>query len=79
VVEQFNLRELARENFLRLSYGQRRSVLLARAVVHRPQVLLLDEPLDGLDSGSGKLMRVHLRILSESGTALVVVTHRPGD
>lgn len=79
VVEQFDLRELAQENFLRLSYGQRRRVLLARAVVHRPQVLLLDEPLDGLDSGSDKLMRVHLRILSESGTALVVVTHRPGD
>lgn len=79
VVEQFDLRELARENFLRLSYGQRRRVLLARAVVHRPQVLLLDEPLDGLDEASLARMRDHLLALGHGRLALIVVTHRKND
>lgn len=76
VLEQFNLRELAQGNFLRLSYGQRRRVLLARAVVHRPQVLLLDEPLDGLDAGA---LEYTARFLAEEGgsqLATVIVSHR---
>ena len=77
VVEQFDLSELARENFLRLSYGQRRRVLLARAVVHRPQVLLLDEPLDGLDGDSLAHIREYLAEWNLAGTALVTVAHRP--
>ena len=52
------------------------SVLLARALVHRPKVLLLDEPLDGLDAESLARMRRHLSELSQTGIALVVVTHR---
>jgi len=79
VLEQFDLRELARKNFLRLSYGQRRRVLLARAVVHRPQVLLLDEPLDGLDAESLARMRTHLAGWNQSVTALVTVAHRIAD
>jgi len=51
-------------------------VLLARALVHRPKVLLLDEPLDGLDTDSLALMRTHLAALSRLPIALVVVTHR---
>ena len=76
VLAQLSLSNLAREQFLHLSYGQRRRVLLARAVVHRPKVLLLDEPLDGLDAESLARMRRHLSELSQTGIALVVVTHR---
>ena len=79
VLAQLSLDGLAREQFLHLSYGQRRRVLLARALVHRPQVLLLDEPLDGLDAESLAFMRAHLACLGNTGTALIVVTHRPED
>ncbi len=79
VLAQLSLGTLAREQFLHLSYGQRRRVLLARALVHRPQALLLDEPLDGLDAESLSLMRRHLGELSRDGTALVMVTHRLGE
>jgi ABC-type molybdenum transport system ATPase subunit/photorepair protein PhrA len=69
--------------FLQLSYGQRRRVLLARALVHGPQILLLDEPLDGLDAESLARMREHLAWLRQQHVALVIVTHRreelPGD
>jgi molybdate transport system ATP-binding protein len=76
VLAQLSLGELARAPFLHLSYGQRRRVLLARALVHRPQVLLLDEPLDGLDAESLALMRSQLAELGHSGTSLITVAHR---
>ncbi|MEQ2009241.1 MAG: ATP-binding cassette domain-containing protein, partial [Limisphaerales bacterium] len=76
VLEQFSLGDLAQENFLRLSYGQRRRLLLARAMVHRPQVLLLDEPLDGLDEGALVRMCQHVSELNLTGIALVAVSHR---
>ena len=77
VLAQLSLSNLAREQFLHLSYGQRRRVLLARALVHRPKVLLLDEPLDGLDAESLSLMRQHLTGLGRDRMALVMITHRP--
>ena len=76
VLAELSLSDLARKPFLHLSYGQRRRVLLARALMHRPQVLLLDEPLDGLDGESLGLMRAHLLVLSRWPISLVVVTHR---
>ncbi|MFM8468640.1 MAG: ATP-binding cassette domain-containing protein [Limisphaerales bacterium] len=75
-LEQFAQTELAQIPFLRLSYGQRRRVLLARALLHGPQVLLLDEPLDGLDAASLARMRAHLEELSRQGITLLAVTHR---
>ena len=77
VLAQLSLSNLAREQFLHLSYGQRRRVLLARALVHRPKVLLLDEPLDGLDAESLSLMRQHLTGMGRDRMALVMITHRP--
>jgi ABC-type molybdenum transport system ATPase subunit/photorepair protein PhrA len=76
VLEQFHLRELAKSNFLRLSYGQRRRVLLARAVVHRPQVLLLDEPLDGLDGNWVSHVGRLLLSLGRFEMSLIAVRHR---
>ena len=79
LLEQFALADLAQEKFLHLSYGQRRRVLLARALVHGPQVLLLDEPLDGLDAVSLAQMREDLARLSRGGVSLIVVTHRKSE
>ncbi|NBR85574.1 MAG: ATP-binding cassette domain-containing protein [Verrucomicrobia bacterium] len=76
LLAEFGLAELAERNYLQLSYGQRRRVLLARAVVHDPEVLLLDEPLDGLDAESLARMREHLAALAAQRVALIVVTHR---
>jgi ABC-type molybdenum transport system ATPase subunit/photorepair protein PhrA len=76
LLSEFKLTDLAERNYLQLSYGQRRRVLLARAVVHDPQVLLLDEPLDGLDAESLARMREHLAVLAMRRVSLIVVTHR---
>jgi molybdate transport system ATP-binding protein len=70
---------LAARRFLSLSYGQRRRVLLARALVRRPDVLLLDEALNGLDKRSRRAFLRQLRRGIDSRAAWILATHRAAD
>ena len=58
-----------------LSRGMQQRVSIARAVVHAPRVLLLDEPYSGLDEGGASALTALLLELRRAGTALVIVTH----
>jgi len=58
-----------------LSTGEARRVLIARALVHRPRALLLDEPCAGLDMASRRQFLENLRGLARRGTTLLLVTH----
>ncbi|TAL74232.1 MAG: ATP-binding cassette domain-containing protein [Rhodanobacter sp.] len=58
-----------------LSTGEARRVLIARALVHQPRALLLDEPCAGLDLASRRRFLEHLRTLARGGTTLLLVTH----
>lgn len=60
-----------------LSAGEARRVLIARALIHRPQALLLDEPTTGLDVAARHRFLHLLRGIARSGTTLVLVTHHP--
>ena len=75
LLEQFELTDLTKRNVKALSYGQFRRVLIARAVVHRPKVLLLDELWEGLDSGNLELVMRELNQIIARGTQLVCATH----
>ncbi|MBB5206475.1 ATP-binding cassette subfamily C protein LapB [Inhella inkyongensis] len=61
-----------------LSGGQRQLVALARALVHRPQILLMDEPTSSMDAQSEiQFLRQLKEAMSHNQGTLVVVTHRP--
>ena len=67
----------AGRNFFNLSFGQQKLVLLCRAVVKKPLLLLLDEPTHGLSSVNRQRLLGMLSTLAEDATiALVLVTHR---
>lgn len=66
---------LAARRMASLSTGEARRVLIARALVHRPRALLLDEPCTGLDLVSRRHFLENLRRLAQAGTTLVLVTH----
>src|SRR5262249_50020250 len=57
------------------SLGRRRTLLLARALLHRPRVLSLDEPSANLDIHSARVVRRILRDLVTAGTTVVLTTH----
>jgi iron complex transport system ATP-binding protein len=62
-----------------MSAGEKRRIVIARALVHRPKQLLLDEPSNALDLAAQRELRETLRRLASEGTGLVLVTHHLGD
>ena len=76
LLQQLGLESVAKRPFAQLSDGQRRRLMIARALVHEPQVLVLDEPSRALDLKSCHQLLGTLRQLCRNGTTVVQVTHR---
>lgn len=72
----FGLRERAPQRVRSLSRGLQQRATLARALLHNPDFLLLDEPFTGLDAESSAGLEDLLRRLAEQGKAVVFSTHR---
>jgi molybdate transport system ATP-binding protein len=79
LARRLGLATLARRSTLAMSYGEFRRILLARALVHAPRLLVLDEPLDGLDVAGRRAMSRVLEDVARGGTSLVLVTHHEED
>lgn len=75
LLELVNLSSLAEQKARVLSRGQQQRLSLARALIHDPEVLLLDEPASGLDPGSRIALRSILRRLAAEGKVVVVSSH----
>lgn len=76
LLEMLNLTHLADRNVSELSGGEARRIALARALAPQPQVLLLDEPLSGLDQNThDALMSDLARVLKQTATTALLVTH----
>lgn len=72
---QMGIAHLIGRDMATLSTGEARRVLIARALVHRPRALLLDEPTAGLDLATRRRFLESLRVLAQGGTTLLLVTH----
>ena len=75
VLDLFHLRERAETPVRELSRGYQQRVSLARAFLHDPQFLLLDEPFTGLDAASTESLQELMRNLRDQGKALIFSTH----
>ena len=74
------INELAEQDYTRLSYGQQRLILIARAMVKSPPLLILDEPCQGLDSTNrNRVLELIDHIGLNSATQILYVTHSATD
>ncbi|MCX7699561.1 MAG: ATP-binding cassette domain-containing protein [Gemmataceae bacterium] len=76
LLEEWGLTDLASRPFQQLSTGEQRLMLLARAVVKSPELLILDEPFQGLDLFKIELLRSWLDTRLRPSQTLLFVTHR---
>ena len=75
LAERLALGRFAERAVSTLSRGQTQRVALARALIHRPSLLLLDEPWTGLDKKSGELLEKIVREERERGALIAIVSH----
>lgn len=76
LLEMLNLAHLSERNVAELSGGEARRIALARALAPRPRVLLLDEPLSGLDQTTHDALMTDLAtVLKKTTTTALLVTH----
>ena len=79
VMAELGIGNLALRLFVQLSSGEKRRFLIARALVHQPQVLVLDEPSTALDFAARLSMLERLRPVAKNTGTIVLVTHDPGE
>jgi ABC-type multidrug transport system ATPase subunit len=76
LLERFGLWESRRERAAKLSRGQLQRLALCRSLLHKPELLILDEPFTGLDEAGAELLDRELAGMRERRTILVA-THDP--
>ncbi|MBM3602698.1 MAG: ATP-binding cassette domain-containing protein [Alphaproteobacteria bacterium] len=80
LAQVFHLAELLAQPVRSLSLGQRMRAELAASLIHRPEILFLDEPTIGLDITSKTLLRQHLNYLTQAeGVTILLTSHDVGD
>ena len=75
LLERFDLHEHRKKKFNELSGGLKRRVILARALVHDPEILILDEPTAGVDVEQRHSLWKYFRELNDAGKTIILTSH----
>jgi len=75
LLEQFGLTDKANQQFFRLSGGMQKRLIIARAMMSQPKLLILDEPTAGIDVSQRHELWKYLRGLNRDGTTIILTTH----
>lgn len=75
LLKQLELWDKRFERADQLSGGMKRRLMIARALIHKPRLLILDEPTAGVDIEIRRSMWIFLRKLNEEGTTIILTTH----
>ncbi len=75
LLERFGLTEKAGDRIHKLSGGMKRRLLIAKAMIHDPEILILDEPTAGVDVELRRALWTYLRELNEAGKTVLLTTH----
>lgn len=75
LLESFDLMKKRKEGYKKLSGGMKRRLLIARALMHRPKILILDEPTAGVDVELRHKLWEFLRSLNQQGITIFLTTH----
>ena len=75
VIESLGLTDKAHTNMRKLSGGMKRRALIAQALVHKPSVIVLDEPTAGVDVELRQILWAFIKKLNREGTTIILTTH----
>ncbi len=75
-LESFGISDWWNKKIEELSKGMQQKVQFVSTVVHRPKLIILDEPFSGLDPINTKLIKSQIRMLNDEGTSVIFSTHR---
>lgn len=77
VLRSMGIDHLAEKSYLNLSGGERQQLLIARAIVQEPEVILFDEPTAHLDFGNQQRVLHKVQQMAKDGFSVVITTHNP--
>ncbi len=75
LLEVFSLTQSGNRKFAGYSKGMKRKLTIAAGIIHRPDILFLDEPTTGIDVASARQVRTLIADLHQSGTTIFLTTH----
>jgi ABC-2 type transport system ATP-binding protein len=78
-LDQVGLRAVRNQGCRELSRGQTQRVVLAKTLLHRPRLLILDEPASGLDPLARRELRIALQSLARTGVTILISSHILGE
>ena len=75
ILREVGLGAVGEKPVMAFSVGMRQRLAIARAMIHRPELLILDEPLNGMDPLGSEKMKGFLRSQADKGTTILISSH----